>query len=249
MMAIVLVANFGIVSGAQSLASSDSQVASEHRLFDQAQVLVGSGALGLLISAQRTLAGSDVSCDNPFSAVKDAAFNYTVDDSTLSLSVSEVLAPYFGPSQTDNLTSLGEYDGSNSSVFGFTVDTRVNGSDESEGVWYAKSETHFVELPVAVRFLVSLCEEAAVVGMQALSSSNGSSCSVLEEMLNATLGKFFVALPPGFTWSSAYATYAQTPCSIAFTVGVAQSQVRGPGGAFSFGVSKTVQVRAQGPSQ
>jgi hypothetical protein len=240
---ILLVSNFLVFAASQDRQNLYSVSDAEDSLGDVAVALMGAGGTNILLETQAAIGSRPLDCETALAATASMVGDLSDSQQSGGVSVSSTarLAP--DDSAGDNLSMLAPFDGSVSGELDLSVSMVAAGSALAGDVSISKAEVHLVHLPVELGRLAVDCTGALVGIVRTLSAEAPANCTSTEVdplVLGASRSAASHVAADGFEFGLSYTIISSAECSVSLQVGVQQTGIVGPGGAF------TVQLEAEG---
>jgi hypothetical protein len=232
----LLLANFALFASAGQRERLSATANSESLISDTGTILVGTEGVGLLSGLQEFLAAHTLDCSSANQEVGSFVGSLGESASESGLTVSESAAIGVDQSQHDNLSTLSPFNGSSPGGVSLTVRIHSSGESAVGDVAYDRAEIHYLNLPVRLDQMMSLCqgavqEVASVLELPTFPTCNASAVAPILAALERSLER--QASEEGLASSIAYRLVRSTACIVDFTVGVSQPGADGPEGPFT----------------
>lgn len=216
---------------------------------DSFNVMEWVGGANVLYQAQRDLAGRTFGCATANQTVAVLVDGLADVQSTGDLTVT-VRAHLAGGARADNLSELAPLDGAVPGSLDIALRIAANGSGPP-GVYFSRTEVHFVHLGVRLQQAVSDCGRAVSAIAAALAGSHPENCTtagVGPIVDGAAAAPYAEAAADGLELGVSYSASGGRACSVSFAVSVEQAGIEGLAGSFSMrleeGESVSLTTRA-----
>ena len=240
---VILISNLAVYYASQGRELSYSRGNLADSYYVGGRALMGSEGTNALLRLQGFLGSGPFECQGAMdSAAKEVqGFGESETEGGVTSRVAVTLAS--AGASADNLSMLAPYAGYAPSGVSLALHFSVVGGLPASGVYYARDETHFVNLPVRLVALARDCTGALSDLEAALESSSPGNCTStdLSPLVAAAAREpESAARLDGFGLGVSFEIKGQNPCSVALDVQIEQGGVQGPGGIF------TVELKATG---
>lgn len=236
-MTVLVVADATVMTAQDDLASSAQYSHLESREHLLYLSLAGSLSLDLLSQAQAYLSANPADCGSLglYLASVSASSSARGEDSGIGYSANATVlglqsAP---PPEADNLTLLSPFSGYLVGALNVEAALSVEELGGGGSVSLERTETHVLNLPIAVDSASSLCASALSSLASALSSSPCNATVEQEAFAYVLPGLVQQAAALGFTLT---AGWGSAGCSAAYWVTLVEPGVAGPAGSFDWTV-------------
>ena len=247
---ILLLSNFAIYVASENRATLYSQADFENYLGSYAVSFAGASGANVLTGVQSFLSSQTFNCTSAPSviagemgAMKDSQSTSYINETASAQEAPESAAP-------DNLSSLAPFNGSLPGVLDVSLDVTEKGGSSPTGVWFSKTETHYLHLPVRLDAAVAECVEAVEDVVDAVSTDPLSNCtsSQVASFIGPLASELSsAASADGFLFHLVYAVTSGTSCSVGFQVSIEQANIQGIGGSFEVQLEENGTATFAGP--
>jgi hypothetical protein len=238
---VLLVSNFTVFMAAQDRQRLYIQADAESSLSSDAIIMGGIGAMNLLGRAQDYLATTRFNCANAVQSSTSMLANSYDLERTDRLTVVTTASWDHGGYESDNMSMLKPFEGSQAGYFDISLRISYSGSYRSPQLSIERIETHTVHLPVRLEALSSTCSTGEKMIEGSLEGSRSSNCtiSMVGQIISRTSAVLTaMAASEGFAFNIRYTIDDSIGCLVNFVLFVSQNNIHGPRGSFSVGMEQ-----------